>query len=142
MAGIHQARLACVARADRRRGFAFFVVFTYLYASWGSFEGGWCWGPRFLLPFLPLLLMTLVERYDVLAGLPLRRWSFDGLLALGGLSVAFVEFLGVYQEYEGWTFGTGTVDYLSSVFDPRLSSLAHAWEAGRAGSRLPGSWPL
>lgn len=118
-------------------GFAFFVVFTCLYASWGSFEGGWCWGPRFLVPFLPLLLLALVARYDVLAGLPLRRRWFDGLLAFGGLSIAFVEFLGVYQAYERQTFEAGAVDYVLSVFDPRLSSIAHAWDAGRAASRLP-----
>jgi hypothetical protein len=121
----------------RSLGFVFFFSFTCLYAAWGSFEGGWCWGPRFLLPFLPLILMTLVERYDVVAGLPHRQWWFDGLLVLGGLSIAFVEFLGVYQGYERQTFEAGTVDYLLSVFDPRLSSLAHAWDAGRAVSRLP-----
>jgi hypothetical protein len=34
------------------------ISFTYLfiYAIWGDWAGGWCWGPRYLLPALPGLL--------------------------------------------------------------------------------------
>jgi len=32
-----------------------FVCYLMIYAKWSSWHGGWCWGPRFLLPFVPLL---------------------------------------------------------------------------------------
>jgi hypothetical protein len=32
-----------------------FVCYLIVYAKWSSWHGGWCWGPRFLLPFVPLL---------------------------------------------------------------------------------------
>lgn len=28
-----------------------------LYAKWSAWEGGWCWGPRFLVPIIPLMLL-------------------------------------------------------------------------------------
>lgn len=114
-----------------------FAGYAMLYATWGSFEGGWCWGPRFLIPFLPLALLPLVARYDGLRLQPRRRWSLDGALALAGLLIGFLEFLGAYQEPERQVFESGTVDYMSSVFDPRFSSLAHSWDGSRALSRLP-----
>lgn len=34
------------------------VVYTFLvYSSWWAWHGGWCWGPRFLLPAIPLLVL-------------------------------------------------------------------------------------
>lgn len=113
------------------------VGFSVLYATWGSFEGGWCWGPRFLLPFLPLVLLALVVRYDAVRAEPGRRRILDGTLALTGIAIGFLEFLGAYQEPERNMFEAGTVDYMLSVFDPRFSSLAHTWDASRAISRLP-----
>ena len=32
-----------------------FVCFVFVYAKWSSWHGGICWGPRFLLPFVPLI---------------------------------------------------------------------------------------
>ena len=32
-----------------------FVCYLIIYAKWGAWHGGWCWGPRFLLPFIPLV---------------------------------------------------------------------------------------
>ena len=32
-----------------------FVCYLIVYAKWGAWHGGWCWGPRFLLPFVPLI---------------------------------------------------------------------------------------
>jgi 4-amino-4-deoxy-L-arabinose transferase-like glycosyltransferase len=34
------------------------VLYVFLlYSSWWAWHGGWCWGPRFLVPIIPLLLM-------------------------------------------------------------------------------------
>ena len=32
-----------------------FACYLMVYAKWSSWHGGWGWGPRFLLPFVPLL---------------------------------------------------------------------------------------
>jgi hypothetical protein len=39
------------------------VVYMFLvYSKWWAWHGGWCWGPRFFLPVIPLLLLPgLVE---------------------------------------------------------------------------------
>ena len=37
------------------------VGLTLLYAKWHMWEGGWCWGPRFLVPALPLLALGLLH---------------------------------------------------------------------------------
>ena len=36
-----------------------FVCYLGVYAKWSSWHGGWCWGPRFLLPFVPLIHLML-----------------------------------------------------------------------------------
>lgn len=37
------------------------VALLLLYARWHAWEAGWSWGPRFLLPAVPLLGIALVE---------------------------------------------------------------------------------
>ncbi|MFH1144350.1 MAG: hypothetical protein V1774_07385 [Candidatus Eisenbacteria bacterium] len=53
----------------------FWTAFTWtallalvaLYSQWHEWEGGWCWGPRFLVPIIPLLCLQLAPFYS--------RWS-------------------------------------------------------------------
>lgn len=34
------------------------IVYVFLvYSGWWAWHGGWCWGPRFLLPVIPLFLL-------------------------------------------------------------------------------------
>lgn len=33
-------------------------------AKWFSWQGGWCWGPRLLLPIIPLLLLPAFEIFE------------------------------------------------------------------------------
>ena len=40
------------------------VVKIMVLAKWFSWQGGWCWGPRLLLPVLPLLLLPLFEIFE------------------------------------------------------------------------------
>jgi len=59
------------------------------YGAWWAWEGGWSWGPRFLVPLLPLCLLPLGEWLAH----PLPRWGqallitaafWGGLLMLAG----------------------------------------------------------
>jgi hypothetical protein len=71
-----------------------------LYARWQMWEGGWCWGPRFLVPLVPLLLLPLASLLGTLrtgaaratlAGLA----GLSALVALGGVAVN-------YADYHSW----------------------------------------
>ena len=39
---------------------AFFANLV-MYSSWWAWGGGWAWGPRFLLPFVPLMILPLAR---------------------------------------------------------------------------------
>lgn len=55
--------------ARSRRAEMVFVVGSLLvllagFATWHAWEGGWCWGPRFLAPVVPLLALPLAPWFD------------------------------------------------------------------------------
>jgi hypothetical protein len=116
---------------------AAFGAYLCLYAAWSSFEGGWCWGPRFLLPFVPVLHLA-IPPFAVRAS----GWSRARRLALAlpfvlGFAVNAAEDLGTWKDWEKATFGSGEVDYKRSVFEPRYAALLHSVQPARAAARLP-----
>lgn len=116
---------------------AAFAGYLVLYASWDSFEGGWCWGPRFLLPFVPVLHLALpFLAANARCWSRLRQVAFALPFVLG-FAVNAAEDLGVWRDWEKATFGSGAVDYKRSVFEPRYAALLHSVEPGRAAARLP-----
>jgi hypothetical protein len=52
------------------------------YARWSRWEGGWCWGPRFLLPAIPVLLPPLAGLFESLPGSRAGRAGVLAVLAL------------------------------------------------------------
>lgn len=116
---------------------AAFAGYLVFYAAWDSFEGGWCWGPRFLLPFVAVLHLAIPVLATGASG-----WSRAGRLTFAlpfavGFAVNAAEDLGTWKDWEKATFGSGAVDYRRSVFEPRYAALPHSVEAGRAAARLP-----
>lgn len=77
------------ARFFRRRPLGFFVLGVFvlkllLYAKWWSWNGGWSWGSRFLLPAVPLLCLPLNELFLRWRRIPpVLRAAALALLALG-----------------------------------------------------------
>jgi hypothetical protein len=116
---------------------AAFAGYLLLYAKWDSFEGGWCWGPRFLLPFVPAFHLALVPLFEASAGWTRAARSAFALPFVLGFAVNAAEDLGVWKDWEKATFGSGAVDYRRSVFEPRYAALLHSVEARRAAARLP-----
>ncbi|MFH1313275.1 MAG: hypothetical protein ABIJ00_08605 [Candidatus Eisenbacteria bacterium] len=58
-----------------------------VYSKWWAWHGGWCWGPRFLLPIIPLLILPGIV---VMSERP--RWGIPLGILLG--AVGFVVQLG------------------------------------------------
>jgi len=116
---------------------AAFLAYLLLYAAWDSFEGGWCWGPRFLLPFVPVLHLAIPPlAAEAARGGRARRFAF-ALPFLLGFAVNAAEDLGTWKDWEKATFGSGEVAYRRSVFEPRYAVLLHSVEPARLARRLP-----
>ena len=115
----HRSRVALTLAA--------FLSYLVLYAHWGSFEGGWCWGPRFLLPFVPLLHLALLPMVS-------RRRLLFAAVSFAGFLVNAWEYSTEWQAYEKATFGDGRIDYVRSIFELQSVSALH----GFAGSATVG----
>jgi hypothetical protein len=79
-------------------------VLALLYARWWLWEGGWCWGPRFLLPGLPLALLPLAafflgEGRAFLRRLTAGLMGLSALIALSALLVNFADFYAWMRRY-------------------------------------------
>lgn len=106
-----------------------FGSYLLLYARWGSFEGGWCWGPRFLIPFIPLVHVAL------LALLPRFRVAFYSVCAAGLLVNAW-EYCLEWGPYEKVMFGSGVIDYRRSIFELKYVSALHGFAGSTSIERL------
>jgi hypothetical protein len=116
---------------------AAFTAYLVLYAAWDVFEGGWCWGPRFLLPFVPVLHLAipfLVLRRRAWSAARTAAFALPFVLCV---AVNAAEDVGAWREYEGATFLRGSVDYRRSIFEPEYASLLHSLPRTRTAERLP-----
>ena len=100
--------------------FIFGTAATYLaaYSKWYNWEGGWCWGPRFLVAVLPLLLLPALPA----AQFCWRRGggARAGLLALLAAAV-LVAFGGVLLNYNPF------ICWLRDLFAQDPASFAARW---------------
>jgi hypothetical protein len=73
------------------------VIYPLFYARWFIWDGGWCWGPRFLVPVLPFLSLFLAPVVKLALG-PSRE-LVKGLLATLGVLSVWVQALGVLVDF-------------------------------------------
>lgn len=109
--------------------FGVFAAHVLIYGKWFMWHGGYVWGPRFLLPALPLLALALAPLWQR------RRWRV-ALLAVGAVSLApqvlgsLVHF-GLFQDE---LLTTGLPLYAPETFwQPRYSPLLGQWRYLGAG---------
>lgn len=74
------------------------LLYLLMYANWCQIEGGFSWGPRFLVPLLPLLLMPMVIFFE--QHQPRKLLIFSGVILvfsvffqLGISSINYLEVL-------------------------------------------------
>jgi hypothetical protein len=114
------------------------ALLALVYARWFMWEGGWCWGPRFLLPAVPLLVLPLASFFETsregplqAAGLVLLALSF--LVAASGASIDFSHFHQWIraEARQAMQAGDRPVDYYELVRWSWLHSpLLRAWDFG------------
>jgi hypothetical protein len=93
---------------------AIFGTYLLLHAGWWSWYGGWSWGPRFLVPTLPFLILPLGALWP---GGTARHIS---LIVLTVISV-FVQFLGVVIDFNQYMLLVN--DLTKLLFIPEYSPL-------------------
>jgi len=64
-----------------------------VYSKWWAWHGGWCWGPRFLVPTIPLLLMVGFVGLS-----PLKGWQKATVIGLATLGLV-IQLGGVLINY-------------------------------------------
>ncbi len=139
-------RLPSLARWRRREALlaiSMVVAHVLVFSAWQHYEGGWCFGPRFLVPVIPFLLMPLALD-------PIRRWWTGTALAVGiavNIVAISVNFLGPAVEgdyYRNLRDPDAPLEYnaLHNPFPEHLSRGAEAWTellAGRVAQGEPGT---
>lgn len=83
-----------------------FLAYLLLYGKWYMWHGGFAWGPRFLVPVLPLLAWVAVP------AVARSRWLFVGLAALG-VGVNLIGALWSFAPHQQW------LEAQLPLFDPR-----------------------
>ncbi len=126
------------------------ALMTLIYASFEHWAGDGSWGPRYLVPFVPLALVLVVAAHaqQPWGGVPRR--ALVGTLAalglivqLGGVGVYF----GAQMREAGDYPYTKALDdpsfMVESHFNPARSPIGHHWRmlARNAGEHARGQWP-
>ncbi|MBN1564884.1 MAG: hypothetical protein JXA10_13640, partial [Anaerolineae bacterium] len=131
------------------------------YGAWWAWHGGWCWGPRFLVPLLPLSCLPFVTRFvgEHRCVLPVAQSSttqIPGFVMQGGpidpplqqqLAIwllifgLVIQLLGVLTDvtphYAALTTPDGSTDYAALHIDPREAGIGYAARQVIAGHTEP-----
>jgi hypothetical protein len=109
------------------------LCYWLFYGSWFAWGGTWGWGPRFLLPILPLLMVFVVEPIELWGRLgpgPGYYLRFGGIVLLAILSI-LVNLLGIAVDFNEHFLRLGSNEnfvFNWAVFPP----LAH-WQILQEG---------
>ena len=102
------------------------LSYLFLYAPYNFWTGGFNWGPRFLLPVIPLLILplgTLLEDRIIIGG----RAAFYSLFCMGLL----IQVPAILVDHSRYLFsiieGDDAVTYADTVFEVQHSPLMNQW---------------
>lgn len=108
------------------------------YARWYMWEGGWCWGPRFLVPLVPLLMLPIGALFQELPRGAAPRASIAVAIGLALVvtvdgwivnTMDFHNWVKLTHEFRAQEFAAAGVDgYYDLVrWDWRFSPLVAHW---------------
>ena len=118
------AEAACIAAQA-----AITLVF---HALWSSWEGNIAWGPRLILPLVPLLLWPL----GALAGSLRARRAWAALAGLGFLVALPGALVDQYYYFDvNGVYGAGTAAEARMLFTPEWSQIVAQWRFLLTGTR-------
>jgi Dolichyl-phosphate-mannose-protein mannosyltransferase len=106
-----------------------FIQAMWFYGTYIYWEGGVSWGPRFLMPYLGLLIIfSGAALQSWVRWQTWQRWSYLLLVGVG----AWLAILGALTSAgEDWNYGYNYVGelnwYTNVVFSPFASPAGHAW---------------
>lgn len=107
------------------------VIALVFYSMWWSWHGGWSWGPRFLVPLVPFLIIPIGSRLRSRKFLfaVVVVWIFSLLAIIPGISTDF----NVY--FTDLLYRENVREYLL-WFDPMHSQLIIQWQYLLRGQAL------
>ncbi|MFQ5576967.1 MAG: hypothetical protein ACE5G8_08265 [Anaerolineae bacterium] len=116
------------------------LFYTVFYGAWFAWDAAWSWGPRFLIPTLPLLMLFAAEPLDWLwrtrrRGARLLAWPGVAILAALSLLVNLSGLLVNFNDYF-LQFDSGRNFIFNWV---KFPPLAH-WQILRAGGAIDLIW--
>jgi len=117
------------------------LCYLLLYARFRYWDGGLCWGPRYLLPIIPLLLLPLGEIFP--PGKSASRVRKAVVALLVGISV-LIQLSSVLVDHQIWFYEAAMRnsrgENIAINSNPRNSPLLHQWlslERVLTGKELP-----
>jgi hypothetical protein len=105
----------------------FWVCYFLLFAPYKFWTGGFNWGPRFLLPLVPLGYLTLGPLLE--GRKPYLAWSMFALLFLLGLAIQLPAILVDHSRYlyQQVFEGGDPSAYNRTIFDGNYSPVVRQW---------------
>lgn len=120
--------LRTFARKHRAQLWLIVAVTVYIlivYSGWWAWHGGWCWGPRFLVPIIPLLLipgfMAVARGGKWLAGLAIALAAAGFIVQLGAILINYT------AAYDYW-IKLGVLDWAEKDIQ-MFSPITTHWKA-------------
>jgi hypothetical protein len=104
------------------------IVYT-MHVRMGSWWAGWCFGPRYLTDFLPLLVFLVLPVWSEIRARPVLRVAFGVAVAVA----LWVQTVGAcYYPRGRWDSFPGNVDVdRKRLWDWRDTTISRSWHAGR-----------
>ncbi|MHB0874827.1 MAG: hypothetical protein ACYC5O_02160 [Anaerolineae bacterium] len=113
-----------------------------LYSTWYGWDGGWCWGPRFLVPIVPLLLPLALPAIEWALRRGIAGRAALAATALLSLAVQLGGSLVDYVEFNNYLISRGipTGLYYEWRYNPILGQLAALSPARLQAAMLDLGW--
>ncbi len=107
------------------------ACYLLVYAKWDSWHGGWCWGPRFLLPFVPLIHVMFPFLWKSVSKENKVLRIVVALALVWGLGINILIFADPWVAYQM----NNEMPFLHRVFLPEESFIYKIASSGIGGSQ-------